>query len=96
MTQTISAKLPKDLVDRIEEVQEEGESRSAAVRRLIRAGLDQRHSGIYLSRPAAIFMIGWYCVIGAFVEVKAVMGYFGLFLFVAAIAAEIAERREWI
>jgi hypothetical protein len=40
MSVTISTKVPEELAERIEEAQEEGESKSAAVRRLIRAGLD--------------------------------------------------------
>jgi hypothetical protein len=40
MTRTISAKLPEDLVEEIEEFQEDDESRSAAVRRLVRSGLE--------------------------------------------------------
>jgi len=44
MTRTISTKLPEDLIDEIEEYQEDDESRSAAVRRLIRSGLDAERS----------------------------------------------------
>jgi len=40
MSVTISTKVPEELAERIEEAQEEGESKSAAVRRLIRDGLD--------------------------------------------------------
>lgn len=39
MSVTISTKVPEELAERIEEAQEEGESTSATVRRLIRAGL---------------------------------------------------------
>ena len=40
VSRTISTKVPEELGDRIDEATEEGESTSAAVRRLIRAGLD--------------------------------------------------------
>lgn len=40
MSVTISTKVPEELAERIEEAQEDGENRSACVRRLIRAGLD--------------------------------------------------------
>jgi hypothetical protein len=40
MSVTISTKVPEELAERIEEAREEGETRSATVRRLIRAGLE--------------------------------------------------------
>ena len=40
MSRVISTDVPKDLAERIEEAREGGESRSACVRRLIRAGLE--------------------------------------------------------
>jgi len=40
MSNIISADVSDDLKDRIEAAREDGESRSAAVKRLIRAGLD--------------------------------------------------------
>lgn len=39
MSVTISTKVPEELAERIEEEREEGENRSACVRRLIREGL---------------------------------------------------------
>jgi len=41
---TISTKVPEDLEEKIEEHREEGESRSAAVRRLVREGIDAEES----------------------------------------------------
>jgi hypothetical protein len=41
MSYVISAEVSDDLKERIEQAQEEGESRSAAVRRLVRDGLDE-------------------------------------------------------
>jgi hypothetical protein len=46
MSKVISADVSEDLAERIEEEQEEGESRSATVRRLVRSGLDPQPSGI--------------------------------------------------
>ena len=44
MSKVISADVSEDLAERIEAEQEEGESRSATVRRLVRRGLDaDRH-----------------------------------------------------
>lgn len=44
MSKVISADVPDDLAERVEESREEGESRSAAVRRLVRTGLDADNS----------------------------------------------------
>lgn len=45
MSKVISADVSEDLAERIEAEQEEGESRSATVRRLVRRGLDaDRHT----------------------------------------------------
>lgn len=46
MSKVISADVSDDLAERIEEEQEEGESRSATVRRLVRSGLDPQPAGI--------------------------------------------------
>lgn len=61
MSQIISTDVPDDLKDRIEEEQEEGESRSAAVRRLIRRGLDADQIGI----PYVLILIGAFVLGGA-------------------------------
>ena len=54
MSQIISTDVPDDLKDRIEEEQEEGESRSATVRRLIRRGLDAESIGV----PVVLMILG--------------------------------------
>ena len=46
MSRVISTDVPNDLAERIEEAREGDESRSACVRRLIRAGLDAKQGGI--------------------------------------------------
>jgi Arc/MetJ-type ribon-helix-helix transcriptional regulator len=46
MSRVISTDVPNDLAEEIEEAREEEESRSAAVRRLIRAGLDSEGSSL--------------------------------------------------
>lgn len=46
MSKVISADVSDDLAERIEEEQEDGESRSATVRRLVRSGLDPQPSSI--------------------------------------------------
>jgi len=54
MSHIISTDVSDDLKDRIEEEQEEGESRSAAVRRLIRRGLNAESLGV----PAMLIVLG--------------------------------------
>ena len=58
MSVTISTKVPEELADRIKEVQEEGESRSATVRRLIRAGLDDESTEHVITGPILILWLG--------------------------------------
>ena len=54
MSNIISTDVSDDLKDRIEEEQEEGESRSAAVRRLIRQGLEDDGIGL----PYVLLLFG--------------------------------------
>ena len=54
MSNIISTDVPDDLKDRIEAEQEENESRSAVVRRLIRQGLDAESLGV----PAMLIVLG--------------------------------------
>lgn len=80
MTRTISAKLPEDLIEEIEEYQEDDESRSAAVRRLVRAGLDAEDEpeGIAMSYPVFAGFLGWFAVFAGGVEASPVVMYAGL------------------
>lgn len=54
MSNVISSDVSDDLMERIEAEQEEGESRSAVVRRLIRRGLDEDNFGF----PYALILLG--------------------------------------
>jgi len=91
-----------EVSERIEE-QREGqgdgkESRSAAIKRIIRAGLEaeEREDGVYLTRSAAIVMVGWFGIIAAFADADAFIGYLGTALLVAGIIIGVADRRGWI
>jgi len=61
MSNIISTDVPDDLKDRIEAEQEENESRSAVVRRLIRQGLDAESLGV----PAMLIVLGAFMMGGA-------------------------------
>lgn len=55
MSVTISAKVSEELNERIDEAREEGESKSKAIGRLIRTGLDGESSGVGLN----ILLLWW-------------------------------------
>jgi len=54
MSITISTKVPEELAERIEEEREDGESKSACVRRLIREGITETDSP---TNPVAIVLM---------------------------------------
>ena len=58
MSTIISTDVPEDLADRIEAAQEEGESRSACVRRLLRAGLSEQEPD-YRTLPLLALVTGF-------------------------------------
>lgn len=58
MSNIISTDVPEDLAERIEAAQEEGESRSACVRRLLRAGLNAQEPD-YRTLPLLALMAGF-------------------------------------
>lgn len=62
MSNIISTDVPTDLAERIEDAREQNESRSAAVRRLIRAGLDADSGGVgsRIATTAALVLIMGY------------------------------------
>jgi hypothetical protein len=97
MTETISSKMPTELIERIEEAQEEGESRSATVRRLVRDGIEAQGSpdGYTITRPTAISLIGWFVIFPAFGNVDQSIGYLGIALVIGGlIYAVIADRSD--
>jgi broad specificity phosphatase PhoE len=102
MSPVITANVSDDVAERIEEQREgkgdEKESRSAAVDRLIRAGLDQREreGGVYVTHGAAITFLGWLLVAGAFFEVERSVGTLGFGIIAVGIVYSIADRRGWI
>lgn len=94
MSVTISTKVPEELQQKILDEMEEGENRSACVRRLVRAGLDDadRPPGVYVTRWAVAVLIGWFLVIGAFGSFERYLGYVGLAVIVAGVLHAGADR----
>jgi hypothetical protein len=97
MTRTISAKLPEDLIEEIEEYQEDDESRSAAVRRLVRAGLEAEDEpdGIVMTYPVFASFLGWFAVVGGGMEANPQVMYAGLAVVVIGGLWAVAESRDY-
>ena len=102
MSPVISANVSDDVAERIEEQREgkgdEKESRSAAVDRLIRTGLERQEGegGVYVTHGAAIIFFGWLLAAGAFLDVEPRVGTLGLAVIGAGIVYSVADRRDWI
>lgn len=103
MSKVISADVPDDLAERIEEAQEEGESRSAAVRRLLRTGLDAENSQHTPAIAWWFLTVGGFLFTAAYIDASpaALVGGAGVVLFVAGFALsretvrhELAELRR--
>jgi len=99
---TISTKVPEELAETIAEAQEEGESTSACVRRLIRGGLEREaeaaaEGSIRLSRGDAYahfaLLASLIFVAAAFADTEAWLGYVGL-LVIAGLAFRTAYIRR--
>jgi len=95
MSQIISTDVPNDLKDRIEDEQEDGESRSAAVRRLIRAGLDsKKETGDSVPLPLYIAWLGSILAAAGLLESTASMGMGGVGLFIGGLGYYIYQQRN--
>lgn len=67
MGEIISADVPDELAERIDEAQDEGESRSATVRRLVRDGLETQESQDNETfQPQLINMIHTFLILATF------------------------------
>jgi len=82
MSKVISADVPDDLAERVEAEQEQGESRSAAVRRLVRAGLEQKEKTGH-AVPLPIVIAWWGSIVAAagLLDSTPTMGIAGLAIF---------------
>ena len=86
MSKVISADVPNDLADRVEDEQEDGESRSAAVRRLVRAGLDSKEeTADSVPLPLYIAWLGTLAGAAGLLDASPTIGVGGVVVFVAAL-----------
>jgi len=96
MSKVISAELPDTLVSRIEAVQEPDESRSAAVRRLLREALDDTDDTLDTVQKLSIFgavgYIGTYAVAGF--EAAGTLG--GLFIALMLLWSTLSTVRRFV
>ena len=95
MSPTIGADVSEDLKREVDEHREEGESRSAAVRRLVRDGLDvdDRPPGFHISYPVAISLLGWWLITATFFEAQTTAtGWLGVALVAASLLYGIYAR----
>jgi hypothetical protein len=96
MSPVISADVPDDLAEQVEEEQGDDESRSAAVRRLVRSGLDAEQArGVTVDYPTLASFGGWFFVAAAFADTKPVFGYAGLAVVGLSLAYSLVQRRDW-
>jgi len=108
--ETLAAKVPPDLSDRIEEYRERhGLNKSQAIRRLIEDGFEsdelqqeleerRRHDErtISITKPAAVSIVGWFLVAMDWLTVAEgqPVGWFGLAVILAAIGYGLVARRD--
>jgi hypothetical protein len=98
MSPVISSNVSEEVKEQVEKHREgegdEKESRSAAVNRLVRAGLDAEESpdGVVLTYPALVSMVGWIFVAGAFMDVSTTVGYAGLAVVAFGLLHTVASR----
>lgn len=106
--ETLSAKVPEDLIQRIEKYQNEYDlNRSQATRRLIeegfeadrlRADLEKRRERdertITFTKPAVAALLGWVLIVADWVTVPtAPVGLIGVAIIVAAVGYSIYTRK---
>lgn len=93
MSNVISADVPDDLKDDVEAAREEGESRSAAVRRLIRTGLrEQSNTGFPLPVPLYFAWLGTIAAAAGLLEASPTVGMGGVAIFAASMIYYAADR----
>lgn len=78
MSRVISADVSEDLAAEIEEEQEEGESRSAVVRRLIRAGLDAEQGRETIPVTFLLIWIGTLLIAMQYAQADGLAGPLGI------------------
>lgn len=90
--ETLSTKVPPSMKDRIEEYAEEiEETRSTAIRELLKAGLESEGSDQSARYPPVflITLLGWVMFAGAFFDAQPIVGYAGA----ALVLVTVLEQR---
>jgi hypothetical protein len=85
MTETIGAKIPEELAERIDEYKGEDESTSAAVRRLLRRGLEAEEDPRKIPAWGVAFTLSFAGFTTAFGELDPVVGYFSIVVMVVSL-----------
>ncbi|WP_156037911.1 hypothetical protein [Haloferax prahovense] len=80
MTTTISAKVSEDLAQRIEDAREDGETRSHAIGRLLRTGLEADPSTTSISLPIVLLWSGTLFLASAYADASGLIGPAGAVL----------------
>lgn len=78
MKTTISAKVSEELAERIDAAKDEGESRSAAIARLLRAGLDAEQSQHSITLPVLLLWFGTIAISAQYATASGLLGPAGL------------------
>jgi hypothetical protein len=96
MSRVISADVPDELFEEVEDRRPDDESRSSAVRRYIRTGLDaekrERH-GVYLPHRALLVWVGVTLAVTYYADVTMFIGRLGLVLAGLGVILALREIR---
>jgi hypothetical protein len=95
MKTTISAKVSPELVERLEEAKDDNESRSAAIARYIRAGLDAEQNPHTVTLPLVLLWFGSVSVATQYASASGIVGPAGIGFIIAGLALQnedIARR----
>lgn len=97
MSHVIGAQVTEDLLAEIDEFREEGESRSEALRRLVRDGLEEERQPYGFSGPYALLLFGVAILSARYVEIESAgAGWLGAAAVIIALALSTDEVRSFI
>lgn len=93
MSPVISADVSEDMAEQVEELREEGESRSQAIKRLIRAGMKWEDANGFVVTPRALVAVfGAFLALPAYVDAEPSSGLAGLTIIAAALVHYLYKR----
>lgn len=90
MSVTICAKVSQQLADRVDGFADDDESRSSAIGRLLRAGLDRQQSGRTIALGTWLMWVGSLLFVAAYVDAGTTTGQLGL----AAVVLGTVSNRD--